>query len=390
MFELFFWLSFAFIIYTYIGYPVSLLLLLIFCEKPVRKTYWKTWPDVTVVIAAKNEGNNIRKRIANLIEQDYPKSNLEIIVVSDGSTDSTVKILQEIETEQDASPVLFKAIVQQESAGKPSAINAGVLNAKGSILIFADARQRFATTAIKELVANFSDPRIGCVSGELEFIESSTPNLKVEMGAYWKYEKTIRKMESRTGSVIGATGAIYSMRKELYKELPTEILLDDVLIPLNVSSQKFRVIFDQTAKAYDVVSENVESEWKRKVRTLAGNWQLLSEGTILKKAFVHRFLYRLFWHKLARLLVPYSLVIMLVTSILSEGWIYLIFSGLQVTFYFLAILTRFLAPLRRLSLPKLCYFFCVLNVAAVAGFLVWITGKSNNAWKSPSPQGAGR
>ena len=376
-----FWLSLFFIVYTYIGYPVSLWLLQIFYDKPVRKSYGEELPEVTVVIAAKNEESKIRKRITNLVEQDYPKGKLEIIVVSDGSTDGTVRILQEIEDELKLSPVTFLTIVKQKSLGKPSALNTAVMIAKGTILVFADARQQFTGMAIRELVANFSDPEVGCVSGELEFLDDENSNLKVEMGAYWKYEKKIRKMESQSASVIGATGAIYAIRKNLYKELPAEILLDDVLTPLNVVSQKFRVIFDDSAKAYDAVSANVKGEWKRKVRTLAGNWQLVSEESVLRNAFNNSFIYRLFWHKMARLLVPYCLVSLLISSILADGGVYVIFAGLQIMFYSLAISTHFIAEFRRFSLTKLCYFFCILNLAAMAGFWIWITGKSGNAWK---------
>jgi cellulose synthase/poly-beta-1,6-N-acetylglucosamine synthase-like glycosyltransferase len=387
MVELFFLFSFVFILFTYIGYPVSIWFLNLFFEKSVRKTYWEEWPEVSVIVAAKNEEKNIHKRITNLVEQDYPKYKLEIIIVSDGSTDGTVRILQEIERELRSSPVSFETIVKQESSGKPSALNEGVMRAKGSILVFADVRQQFTATAIKELVANFSDTEIGCVSGELEFIEESNSNLKVEMGAYWKYEKAIRKMESSSASVVGATGAIYAIRKNLYIDLPAKILLDDVLTPINVASQGYRVIFDQTAKAYDTVSTNVANEWTRKVRTLAGNWQLLSHVALLSKKLSFRFLNRLFWHKLARLLIPYCLVVLLVTSIVSEGMVYKSFAGMQVTFYLLAILTHFFSRLRQLSLLKLCYFFCVLNVAAVVGFWICITGKSGDAWKPTASQG---
>lgn len=127
-----------------------------------------------------------------------------------------------------------------------------------------------------------------------------------------------------------------------------------------------------------------------KGRTLAGNWQLISEGLVLNNAFEHRFLYRLFWHKLARLLVPYNLVGLLVTSALSEGWFYIMFWGLQAIFYFLATLICFLPMLRRLSLPTSCYFFYVLNATAVSGFCVWITGKSSSTWKSVALQGMGQ
>jgi poly-beta-1,6-N-acetyl-D-glucosamine synthase len=387
MVELLFWFSFIFIGYTYLGYPASLRFLQIFCEKPVRKSYMEDWPDVTVVIAAKNEEKNIRKRIINLVEQDYPKNKLEIIIISDGSTDATVRILNEIEAELKSSPIAFKTIIKHESSGKPASLNSGVMVAKGSVLVFTDARQQFTPMAIKELVANFSDHEIGCVSGELEFVEDGDSNLKVEMGAYWKYEKAIRKMESRSASVIGATGAIYAIRKNLFKDLPAEILLDDVLIPLNVILQGFRVIFDESAKAYDSVSANIQGEWKRKVRTLAGNWQLVSEGSLLKQALTHRFLYRLFWHKVARLIVPYFLLILMTTSMLAQGSLYKICAGLQIMFYFLAVLTHFSLRFRQLSLTKLCYFFCVLNVAAMAGFWIWITGRSGDVWKSAISQG---
>lgn len=381
MLNILFWVSFLFILFTYIGYPVSLKVLSWCCSKPVKKKEFDCWPRVSVVLAVKNEESNIRRRIENLVEQEYPNSPIEVIVVSDGSQDKTLNILKELQSEYQHSQIDLKILERSESFGKPSVLNLGMETAQGAIIVFADARQQYSQTAIRNLVSNFSDLSVGCVSGELQFVQEDNFGIKLEMGAYWNYEKLIRKMESASGSVMGATGAIYAIRKELYTEISPLTLLDDVLIPLTILCQKYRVVFDQTAIAYDVVSKDVGSEWNRKVRTLAGNWQLALSQGMAQKACVHHFFYRYFWHKLARLLVPYFLVIVFFTSSMLDGIFYDGFVVLQSVFYLFALLAHFFKSCNRIPFVKLCYFFCVLNLAAVAGFWVWIQGQCGQAWK---------
>lgn len=306
MSEFLFWFSLIFILYTYAGYPALLFVWSRLFPKPVLKAYMKPEPLVSVVIAARNEEKNIRPRIENLVRQDYPAEKLEIIVVSDGSNDATVQIVRHLIEELERSPGRppLKLIEVAENKGKPYALNLGVAEARGEIIVFADSRQIFDGSAVSALVSNFSDTAVGGVSGELFLIDDARDGAPVEMGVYWTYEKWIRKAESRSGSVVGATGAIYAIRRGLYQSLPEDTLLDDVLTPLNIIMQGHRVVYEGRAKAYDHVSGNVQQEWRRKVRTLAGNWQLLKLRPPLSSFRENPIFWRFMSHKILRLVVP--------------------------------------------------------------------------------------
>lgn len=375
-----FWFSFCYILFTYLGYPLLLLGVRLIGKKPVATREDATWPKVSIVIAAKNEAAVIKQRISNLTKQDYPREQLEIVVISDGSTDETNEYIEQILKRSEQMQPLVRLFAFDTPVGKPSAVNKGVELATGEYIVFADARQSFDEGAVKALVRNFTDPEIGCVSGELLFVDNDNPNLQLEMGLYWSYEKAIRKLESETGSVMGATGAIYSIRKNLYRPLPAETILDDVLTPIHILSQGFRVLFEPAARAYDTVSDDMDQEWHRKVRTLTGNWQLFTLCPLFTLSRKNRFFLRLFSHKIARLFVPLFLVILLITSFLSGTVITSLFGALQLVFYTIAFLAHCHEKIRQNLIGKLAYFFCVLNCAVVVGFVRWLSGKSTTVW----------
>lgn len=369
----FFWFSLGFILYTYIGYPLLLWLQARFFTKKIEKQTYT--PFVSVVISALNEEQRIGRRLENLLEQQYP-GELEILVVSDGSTDRTGEIVRSFSDRN------VRLLEIPEKKGKASALNLGIAEASGEIVVFTDARQRFEPDAIFQLVANFSDPFVGCVSGELMFQEDTESSVKLEMGAYWKYEKWIRKMESRAGSVVGATGAIYAIRRELYTPLPEVSLLDDVLSPMNVVGQGFRVVFDSKAIAYDILSDDVMQEWRRKVRTLTGNWQLLSLAPWLLVPWRNKEWGRFLSHKVCRILVPFFLVSLFALSLKLEGLFYEVFLLVQIVCYGLAIIGYFFSSLQSYKIFSIPFFFMVMNIAALFGFFYWISGTGTGIWKA--------
>lgn len=375
-----FWFSLLFIVYTYLGYPLILFVLSFIRRKQIYKKHSLDLPYVSIVIAAKNEEGLIAGRLKNLLQQDYPSKLLEIVVVSDNSTDDTALIVERL-AEATKTPKIILLHQDMGQGGKPAALNKGVLRAKGEVIVFADCRQRYSEEAIRQLIANFQDQTVGCVSGELLFVEDSESDIEVEMGAYWKYEKLIRKLESATGSVVGATGAIYAIRKNLFKPLPDETLLDDVLVPLNVAEQGMRVIFDGAATAFDTISNKIGNEWKRKTRTLAGNWQLLSLNTNLINPLSSPLWWRLFSHKISRLLVPFFLTILIVSSFQESGIFPRMVLWIQTIVYLSAVLGHFVPSVRKYIGLGLTYFFCVLNLAAFVGWCKWITGKTETGWK---------
>lgn len=373
--ELLFWGSFLFIAYTYLGYPLLLGGLSRVVARPVRKQVSDVLPSVSVVIAARNEEQNICRRLDNLLEQDYPPERLEIIVVSDGSTDRTNELVAAY-----ASPRV-RLVALTSGSGKAVAVNAGVVEAHGEIVVFADSRQRFAPDVVRRLTDNFSDPTIGCVSGELVFEASPGSGIQTEMGAYWQYEKWIRKQESATGSVVGVTGAIYAMRRSLYRPLPKGTILDDVVTPLNVIEQGYRCIFDGSALAFDPVSKDMAQEWSRKVRTMAGNWQMLGFSPRLLLPGANPVWLRFISHKICRLLVPFALLTLPVGAVSSEGFVY---QGVFLVWLVVCIGALLGALSRRgrcFRLVSLFYFVAVMNVAACAGLVMWVRGQSNSVWK---------
>jgi poly-beta-1,6-N-acetyl-D-glucosamine synthase len=371
-----FWVMFFFILYTYVGYPLLLWLVPRFKRLGVCKTVFK--PRVSIVLAVLNEESRIGARLENLLQQGYPPGKLEIIVVSDGSTDCTCAVVRSFGENG------VKLVELASRQGKAVALNQGVALATGEIIVFADARQRFELDAVANLVANFSDPMVGCVSGELVLLSDSESQIKAEMGAYWRYEKWIRKMESLTGSVVGATGAIYAIRRELFRSLPAMTILDDVLTPLNVVCQGYRCLFDGRSVAYDTISLDAAQEWHRKVRTLAGNWQLLSLCPALLVPWLNPCWWRFLSHKIMRLIVPFALLLLFASGMMLHGGFYMAATAAQLLFYGMALAGCRVPAVRRVRIASFCYFFLVMNAAAVSGFWLWITGRSGAAWKLKS------
>ena len=260
MLRILFWSSITAILYTYLGYPL-MMWLLARRRRPVHKA--TVTPNASVVIACHNEAQNIEARLHNLLACDYPQDRLEIIVVSDGSTDQTADVARRFASDR------LRVVAYERQMGKAVALNIGVGMATGDVIVFADARQRFEAGAIRELAANFADATVGVVSGELLLVGSV--GVGESVGLYWKYEKWIRKNESRFNSVIGATGAIYAIRKCLWQSLPPMTILDDVYTPMRIAMGGHRVVFEERACAYDQATDSAEREFARKVRTLLGN-----------------------------------------------------------------------------------------------------------------------
>lgn len=375
--ELLFFISFIFISYTYVGYPVLLKLRKMFTShSSLVKEDILGLPDISVVIAVHNEELNIARRIEDVKNQNYPANKMQIVVVSDGSTDRTVDVLH------DLSDSNLKVIILPDNNGKAAALNIGLAEASGEIIVFTDARQFFAPNAIFNLMQAFSDPVVGCVSGELIFLQDVESSIQAEMGAYWVYEKWIRKAESSTGSTVGATGAIYAIRKNLFRPLPHRTILDDVLTPLNIVMQGYRCLFHSESIAYDVISKDVKQEWKRKVRTLAGNWQILSASPIVLLPWRNPLWWRFLSHKIFRLLVPFALVVFLFAGVMAEGRIYCLASIFQLLFYSVVLIALSFPSTRKYRIVNVSYFFLMMNLAAVVGFWVWVTDRCDTAWQS--------
>jgi cellulose synthase/poly-beta-1,6-N-acetylglucosamine synthase-like glycosyltransferase len=345
-----FWFPVAFVLYVYVGYPAALGVWTWLRVRARRRSQTtehsrdsrahalsefgqaqatRNLPGVSIVIAARNEAARLPARIESLLASDYPADRLEVIVASDGSTDDTVASLARFDGRV--------TLLQLPASGKASALNAAVLRATHPILVFADARQRFTVDAIRRLVASFADPEIGAVSGEL-VIDPAASTIGDGVGAYWTYEKWLRRHEAIVGSTLGVTGAIYAMRRSLWQPLPIDTLLDDVLGPMRLVLRGYRVIFEPGALAYDAASPDASAELRRKIRTLAGNFQLLAREPRLLVPGANPVWLQFMSHKVGRLLVPYALLVILASSaaLATTSRLYAVALAGQLLFYGLA------------------------------------------------------
>jgi poly-beta-1,6-N-acetyl-D-glucosamine synthase len=326
--ETIFWISFLLVFYVYFGYPAILAVWRRAAARPVKKAYRE--PAVSIVIAAHNERQSIEKKLRNCLALDYPKRKLQIIVSLDGPTDGSEFLVWKY------VPKGIELIHSREHGGKAAALNRALRQATGEIVVFADVRQTFDKNAIRELAANFADERVGAVSGELLLIDDSEQEADCDVGLYWRYEKALRSMESDIHSLGGATGAIYAIRRELFQELPEDTLLDDVLIPMRIILGGKRTVFDPEAKAYDAVACCPLAEYGRKVRTLAGNYQLLRQLPEVLVPWRNPIFLQFMSHKIGRLLVPWALIALFVTNAFMLHGLYAITFSLQAAWYLFA------------------------------------------------------
>jgi len=316
---------------------------------PVRKS-------VSLIMAVHNGAPWMRAKLESILRLDYPRELLEVLVVSDGSTDGTDEIAAEFAAEG-------VKLLRAARGGKATALNAGMAQATGEVLLFTDVRQRLDPAALKNLVACFADPSVGVVSGELILIETGREG-ESGTNAYWRYEKWIRKNLSRLDSLFGATGACYAIRRELAAPLPKGTLLDDVHLPLKAFFQGYRLIFEESARVYDYPAP-MRSEFRRKLRTLAGNYQLLAAFPELLGPRNRMWLHFLST-KVARLMMPWALLAMAISSFrLPPPWRALSLAA-QAALYGIAGLDLVLPrgfPLKRVT--SAVRLFIVLMAAAV-------------------------
>ncbi len=371
-----FWGAAGVILYTYVAYPMWIYLRSRFRPHSWRKAAFE--PSVTVIMAVHDGADRLREKIDHLLSLDYPPGITDLIVVSDGSAARTEAVLKEL-----VHPRL-QAILCREHRGKAAAINEGIRRATGAILVFTDLRQRLEPEAIRSLVSNFADPQVGCAAGELCLRTANKESITGAIGGlYWRYEQGIRTCEGRVDSVLGVSGALYAIRRELATELPQGLILDDMYQPLSVIRQGYRAVLDTSARFWDSLPETSAGEFQRKVRTLAGNYQLLRLAPwVLSRE--NRLRFRLFSHKLLRLVVPLLLITTLLTScLLRHTSLYLGMALAQICFWALAALGPLHLPLvRRVASPVAA--FCLLNAAAAVALVKFVFHREP-LWKMWSP-----
>ncbi len=363
-----FWLSVAAILYAYVGYGLWLWVRSLIQPAPPMRG--PMYPTISVVMVVRNEEQALASKLRNLLDLDYPAESCQIIVVSDGSTDRTEAILQGY-----AGNPRVHAVMNSLPLGKASGLNDAMQWAQGEIVVFTDVRQKIERDAVRLLMENFADPSVGCVSGELMLGDPESGEAARGTGLYWKIEKKIRDLESISGSVIGATGALYAARRELVPEVPAGTILDDVLIPMNVVRQGQRVVFDGRAHAWDLPNLGAGREFNRKVRTLSGNYQLLRIAPWLLSG-KNPVRFEFVSHKLMRLVVPFALAALLVSSVFLSSPFYRGMLVCQIAFYGLALVG--MMPVRKGPLTRVAdaaFTFMMLNTAALLAFANFVRGR---------------
>ncbi|HYW39424.1 MAG TPA: glycosyltransferase family 2 protein [Terriglobales bacterium] len=375
-----FWLAATLVGYSYLGYPAWLWLRSRWSPRPVRRGFVESpaAPAVSAVMVVRNEEAVIARKLENLLTLDYPQAKLDVVVVSDGSSDCTPAILADYARDSGLridARTRVRTLMKPVSQGKAAGLNDAIKLTTGEVLLFTDARQQIESGALRLLIENFADPDVGAASGELMLGDPTRGETGKGMGLYWRIEKKIRELESASGSVAGATGAIYCARRSLLDPLPEATILDDVLLPMQVVRKGFRVIFDSRARAWDSPDLGEGREFSRKVRTLSGNYQLLQLAPwLLSSQNAIRF--EFVSHKLSRLAVPFALLALLIASIFLPQPLYRAALGAQLAFYALSLAALAglkIGPLSRIADPART--FVVLNSAAMVAFINFVTGR---------------
>lgn len=365
------WISSGLICYTYVFYPVILLLLRVFIHRQIRKQAIE--PFVSILVPAHNEANVIEAKIRNVMSLDYPAEKLELVVVSDGSTDGTAEIVQRF-----ADGVRLRCLAFKQNRGKIAALNASVPSVRGEIIIFSDASAMLGVNAVRELVANFADPRVGVVSGTYKVVKASEARLGKAEDFYWKYETFLKVQESALGCLIGGHGHILAIRAHLYPFPSPGIINDDYVIPLRIMKAGHRAAYEPQAVAYEEAEEM--GGFKRRIRVMAGNLQQLREVRELLWPPQILLLFFVLSHKGARLVVPPAMALLAIANAcLLRIPLYAGIGVLQGTFYVLAILGGW--HLVRPKMLRLPYYFCMINAAAFMAVYHVCLGRRRMAWK---------
>ncbi|MFN8373159.1 MAG: glycosyltransferase family 2 protein [Anaerolineae bacterium] len=380
-----FWLSFAALLWTYFGYPILMYVRSKVAPKPISKNP-DLRPFITMVVPAYNEADVIRRKLDNTVAIDYPKDKFEVLVIDDGSTDDTVKIVEEFTSRG------ITLLRQPQRGGKMGAVNMGFANAKGDIVVLSDASPNYEAQSLKILMQPFADEKVGVVVGTLAVWDATNAVAK-PAGLYWKYEAALRKWESRTGNTVAVHGNMFAIRRNLYKPLKGGTVNDEFSIAMEAIRQGYRVVYEPAAISYDDASSSMKDEFNRRVRINAGRFQALFSAGYLRAPNLETS-FRLFSHKLLRPLTPIFMVLTLVSNILlllfpGDGSLFALNGVLgvvmllgQLAFYLLSILGWFAEKQgRHIRLLNVPYYFTSSNLAALVGFWRWIRGTQKVTWQ---------
>lgn len=351
------------------GYPLLLRWVAGRHARPIRRK--PVYPRISVIIPVHNGAAFISAKLRSVLDSGYPRDLMEVIVISDGSTDGTEAAVEQFLKDE-------VRLLRQPRSGKPAALNAAIAHATGEILLLTDARQKLESGSITRLMENFADPEVGVASGELRIAAGSGAE-EASIGLYWRFESWIRDSLSSIDSMFGATGPFYAIRRDLAVPIPQDTLLDDMYLPLSAFRRGYRLIVDTRARAWDIPT-NRQTEFQRKVRTLAGNYQILRQCPWLL-GFQNRMWFHFVSYKFGRLLLPWCLLVFAVASIGLPQALRVPALVLQGLFYGMAAFDPLIgarSPVKRFTSPART--FVVMMIAVIRGLSVFFV-PPRSLWK---------
>jgi glycosyltransferase involved in cell wall biosynthesis len=356
--------SASILLYTWVGYPAFLFLLSHLRKYPIGKR--KITPTVSIIIAARNEEKDIRDRVQNLLELDYPADLFEILIASDGSIDRTVEIAREFSDER------VHVLEFPKQRGRALVHNDVVPLAKGDIIVFTDAATRFETSFLSEIVSNYADPRVGCVNGMVDFQNRDASSVTRQRGLYWRYELGLRQAESDYGILLCASGQCMSVRRNLFRLLQEATYDVDFMTPLDVIDAGALVVQDSTARATDLMFSSSRQELKAQARMVSRNLGgYLDRRFLVGPSRFVRYAWSLLSHKVLRWLTPFILLTALLSNILLSirGHVVSLLL-LQLGFYAAAAIGWWRIELKRpASVFSGPFAFCLANVGFFLGVM---------------------
>lgn len=368
--------SLAMLAYTFAGYPLLIALWARLRPRPAVRG--SAQPSVAIIVVAYNEEARISNKIETCLAQDYPSDRFRVVIACDGSTDATTDIVRSYADRR----VTLLAFPSRR--GKAACLNDAAAACTEEILVFTDARQALNAAAVRSLAENFTDTEVGAVSGELVFVSDQMTQFAQGVDAYWRYEKFIRQNEALVHSAPGVTGALYAIRRRCFSAIPAETILDDVAIPMQAVRAGYRVIFETRALAYDRASQERAQEKIRKVRTLAGNYQLLALMPWLLSPVANPIFLQFLSHKVLRLAAPFAMLSLLLASASrapqSQG--FALFLGAQVLFYATPALANAAPSVARWRSVRIASAFVLLNWYAVLGMFQFFTDRKGHLWQT--------
>lgn len=382
IFEWIFWIGLAIVFYSYLGYGL-LLYILVKIKKMITgsKEYdLKYEPTVSLVVPCFNEADYIEDKIKNSLLLEYPKEKLQLIFISDGSNDDTPQRIAKYKE--------VLALHEDARNGKAAAMNRAMQYVTGEIVVFCDANTDINPEAIREMVKHYADEKVGAVTGEKRIITKDKENASgAGEGIYWKYESFLKQLDSDFYTIVGAAGELMSYRKSLYKELPKDSLLDDLMQSMQIALEGYRVIYEKNAYAAETASANVGEELKRKIRIAAGAWQSMSrlpQAFNLFSNFKVSFLF--LSHRVLRwTLAPLSLLLLFIVNFelaFKIGGIYLPILMAQILFYSMALLGWYLANKQmKVKILFVPYYFFIMNLCMFLGLARFLKGKQSANWE---------